>query len=256
MLEEPITAAREDESNPFAPPQSDLSDHWGIGDPQAEALRRVHIQEESYVKALAIVNFVYVFWFGAVAANLEWILFAHLRGGVSAPWIVRPGYVAMQVVSCGLPIFALGAALGFFRRRSWALRFELLTALCLLLSFALDPLIRSTPTSALLFIASTALVAALAAPMLNVWDLRRSAVFTPEYALAVAATPHIKARPKLSVGLTLSTVVLFLVATGLGIYSQADQLMSGKRKLADSSTAKASGIQTGFARLLRSRKTL
>jgi hypothetical protein len=217
MADQPITAPREDEPNPFAPPRSDLNDRWGMSDPEAEALRRAHVQEESYVKALAIVNFAYFLLFGAMAANYAWILISHLRGRTNAPWIIRPGFVALQVIIYGMPILALGAACGFFMRKRWTLRFEFLLALCLFLDWALEPLIRSNPLPMLEFFAQTVMLLAVASPMLSVLDLKGSLIFDAEYTHAIESTPHIKVRPKLPLELKLimgGFVVVFLVLLG------------------------------------------
>ncbi len=69
MAEEPITAPPEDEPNPYAPPQLDFSDRAGIVDPEVEATRRAHLKDESYVKALTIVNLVYAVGLGAYVIN-------------------------------------------------------------------------------------------------------------------------------------------------------------------------------------------
>jgi hypothetical protein len=212
MADRAISASRTDDANPFAPPQTDFSDRSGSFDHEAEDLRRAHFEEESYVKALAITNLVYFLLFGAMAAYLEWFFISQLKGLAGAPFVVPPGYVAKQFIVCSMPFFALGAALGFLRRKRWALALELLITVCLFLIWLLEPLTRSKPGSVTEFIGTGALVLAIAAPMLNVWDLRRSIVFALEYDLAVAATPNIEVRPKLSDGLTPITIVLFVVA--------------------------------------------
>jgi hypothetical protein len=45
-------------------------------------------------------------------------------------------------------------------------------------------------------------------------------VFDPQYSDAILATPHIRIRPKLSLRLTLTMIVLFLVGAVLVILSQ------------------------------------
>jgi hypothetical protein len=212
MADPALSASQTDDPNPFAPPRTDLSYRSGALDREAEDFRRAHVKDESYVKALTITNFIYFLLFGYNAAYNEWIFISQLKGLVGTPFIVTPGYVANQFIICSMPVFALGAAIGFLRRKRWALALELLMTVCLFLIWMLDPLIRSPAPSVREFIATGAFVLAIAAPMLNVWDLRRSIVFSPEYDLAVAATPNIKVRPRLSNGLPLITIVLFVVA--------------------------------------------
>jgi hypothetical protein len=217
MADPAISASQKDDPNPFAPPRADFSDRSGSFDREAEELRRAHVRDESYVKALTIINFIYFLLYGASAAYYEWILISHLNGRVSAPWIVRPGFVLLQSILCSMPVLALGAAVGFLRRKRWALVLELLFTVCLFLNWMLAPLVATKAPSVLEFIATGAFVLAIAAPMLNVWDLRRSIVFAPEYDLAVAATPRVEVRPKLSGELKLITIVLHFVWVGLAL---------------------------------------
>ncbi len=221
MAEMPITVPPDDEPNPYAPPKSDFSDRSGIVDPEVEALRRAHLKDESYVKALTIVNLVYAVGLGAYLITRAQILISHLSGRTDSSWIVRPVRLAEQLVDAVTLICALGAACGFFMRKRWALRFELVLALGFVLNGIIEPLLHSRPAPILTFIGPIAVGLMLASPMLEVSRLRRSVVFDPAYARTVKATAHIKAWPKLSRKLTLIVVVLFVAVVVLGIFGNA-----------------------------------
>jgi hypothetical protein len=221
MAEKPIAARPEDEPNPYAPPQSDFSDRSRIVDPEVEALRRAHLKDESYVKALTIVNLAYAVALGVYLINRAQTLVLHLSGRTPSPWIVRPVRLAEQLVDAVTLICALGAACGFFMRKRWALRFELVLALGFFLNGILEPLLHSRPAPILTFIGPITLGLMLAAPMLEVSRLRRSVVFDPAYARTVKATAHIKAWPKLSRRLTLIMVILFVAVLVLGFLGRA-----------------------------------
>ena len=104
MVDRPIAQERRDEWNPFAAPQSDRSQTPTKPDPET-AVRRDHLKEESYVKALAIVNFAYVFFCGAYLASRVRILIAHLREPSHAPWIVDPGNIAEQLIVAAIVVW-------------------------------------------------------------------------------------------------------------------------------------------------------
>jgi hypothetical protein len=211
MADQPDFAMREDDHKPSTPSQSDLGERAGAGVLSADALRHAHLDEESYVKALAIANLAYFLFFGVIATYYARVLFYHLRGRINAPWVVQPYFLPIQIIIYALPIFALSAAWGFFRRKRWALRLEFLVAVCLFLSWATDPLARRYPLTILGRIGQTVMVLAIAAPMFNVPELRGSVIFGAEYDRAVRATPSIRAWPKLTLKLTLIAVVFFVV---------------------------------------------
>jgi hypothetical protein len=220
-MSENITAQqREDPGNPYSAPAVDFSDPWSDGPADALALRRAHRREESFVKGLAIANFLYALLFGTGAAYEFSILIGHLAGRVDAPWIVRPGWIASLVLTAFLPIAALGAACGFLRRKRWALSCELAFAACWFGLWAIEPLIKSDPRPALEFIGLTAGHLMLAAPMLSAWYLRRSPVFGAEYSDSITATRQIWFWPRIPAKIVLAAIVFFVVALVLVGLSQ------------------------------------
>ncbi len=116
--------------------------------------------------------------------------------------------VADMIIVTVIFICALAAACGFFMRKRWALRFELLVALGIGLGAALERLVPSRPIPIMRLIGEIAILLILVAPMLEVSRLRRSVVFDPACAHTLRATTHIKAWPKLSRRLTLILLTL------------------------------------------------
>ncbi len=212
MADQARTEPYGDPGNPYAAPAVDFNDPWTDGPADALALRRTHRREESFVKGLAIANFLYMLFFGASAVYELSILIGHLAGRMSAPWIVRPGWIAMLAVMVCMPIAALGAAWGFLGRKRWASWCELTLALLWVLMVALEPLIRSVPRPAQEFLGLTAAHLMLAAPMLSAWNLRGSVVFDADYSAAIAATRGLWFWPKIPGKIILLAIVFFVVA--------------------------------------------
>ncbi len=213
------TGLDEDFGSPYAPPTSDRSDPWSIGPPEALALRRAHRREEAYAKALAIANVVYFFLFAPWTGYLVWILISHMAGRISAPWVVQPGWLVLILISIFISIAAFAAALGFFRRKRWALRFEFALAACWGSYWALQPMVTTTTPPLLVFIGVGAIYLAISLPMLKIFDLWESVIFDPEYSDAIAATRRITILPKLPLGLTLIALALFVSGNTLLVVS-------------------------------------
>jgi hypothetical protein len=212
MADQPSSFTGEEPANPYTAPTAVPADPWDRGDPLALALRRANRKDESYVKGLAIINVLYFLLIGAGAVQEVTILIAHLAGQISAPWILRPARFAMFFFTACIPIAAFGAALGFVRRKRWALPLELAVFVCWFLMFALEPIVRlNNPRPMLANLGLGLANLALAAPMFTAWRLRGSVVFKPEYADAIAATRHIGVWPKIPRMVVLSAIALLLV---------------------------------------------
>jgi hypothetical protein len=213
MAEQPNSFTGEESANPYAAPTSELADPWHRDDSEELALRRAIRKDESYVKGLVITNFLYVLFFGAGAVSDISILILHLAGQASAPWILRPDRFAMLFFLACMPISAFGAALGFLRRKRWALRFELALAVWWFLMWTTEPIVRrNNPRPALEFIGLAFAHLTLAAPMLTAWRLRGSIVWEPECSDAIAATTDIWVWPKIPLMPTLIAVAFFVAA--------------------------------------------
>jgi hypothetical protein len=197
MLSQPLSPPPDEFLCPPASPGGSLDHAAALRDADVAAVRRAHLAEESYIKALGIVNYVYGFLFGASALCWLGLAILHASGRISAPWILRPGWVAVGVNQWISAILALGAGYGFRRLRRWALPAEMLLALCWLISWLLVFLVPSRPGAFLGILAIACFNIALAAPMLDLWDIRRSVVFDEDYRRIIAGTSTIRAGARL-----------------------------------------------------------
>ena len=164
------------------------------------------------MKAVGVVNGFYGCLFGFYAIGVIRFTVLHLFGRISAPWCVRPGWIALQVNSSFAVPLALAAGYAFYRLKPWALRIESLFLLCYSVQWPLSIFAYSKPTSLGEFIGGLLLVTAFLVPFINLWDVRKSAVFTPEYRRVIAATPGVRVRPKLPWELKLAMLVLLVLA--------------------------------------------
>jgi len=210
MPAEPVASPRDGPRDPYAPPQVDVHDHWGTGDPEMEQIRRAHVAEESYVKFIIIINIAYVLFYCVDGLYYLGILATHMAGRISVPWTNRPDWIAARIDQWGIVVFGIVAALGLRNRRKWAFRAEALLVLCLIGLMPIGVLrdVRSNTFSFLEFMGVSLFFLALAAPTFNLLDLRNSLVFEKDYERVVAATPHIKVKAKLPLDLIVIMVLL------------------------------------------------
>jgi hypothetical protein len=211
----------EEPTNPYATPKTDGEMPWGLGDPRAEEARRAHIEEESYLKAVGIANYLYVFWFGASACYYLGMMVLHVIGRLSAPWILRPDWLVVEANLAILTGAALVAGLGLRRMKPMALRAEALVVLSMIISWLLSFFMSSRPMSGLAFVAVLCLQAGIAMPMLNVWDSRYSTVLGSDYAQVIKVTPHIRPRAKLPLEIKAIMAVLLAASVILLLLSGA-----------------------------------
>jgi hypothetical protein len=216
MLSQPISPPSDEFLCPPAVPGGDLDGAAAAGEPTAETVRRAHLAEESYVKALEIVNYFYGLLFALPTLALIGLAVLHATGAVSAPWISRPSWLAMIVVLSAIAILATLAGYGFHRLRRWALGTEALVGLCGLIWYFLWFLIPAQPNLYQILM-GTSFLLALAAPMLDLWDLRHSVLFDGDYRRIIAATPSLRATPRLPrehtriAGLFLAIFIILLL---------------------------------------------
>ena len=217
MLSLPISPPSDEFVCPPASPGGSL-EHAEAGEPTAETVRRAHLAEEAYAKALEIVNYFYGLLFAVPALVLIGLAVLHAAGTISAPWISRPGWLAMIVVLSAMAILATMAGYGFRRLRRWALGTEALVALCGLIWYFLWFLIPAQP-NVYQILMGTSFLLALASPMLDLWDIRRSVIFEGDYQRIIAATPSIRATPRLPrehariAGLFLALFIILLLVS-------------------------------------------
>jgi hypothetical protein len=213
MPAEPVDSASEGLFNPYAPPLTDTQDHWVASDPEMEEIRRAHVAEESYVQALEISNCVYILIFGANGCYYSYTLVGHLTGRISAAWILRPDWIALQIDQLGIVVLGIVAVRALRNLTKWACRVEALLVLFLFIWMALGLLI--TPLTGNTFdfpsfFGGSLFGLFLATPTFNLLDIHKSVIFERDYRRVVAATPHIKAYPNLPGDLKVIMVLSFV----------------------------------------------
>ncbi len=182
-----------------------------FGRPKLEEIRRTHAPEEAYLKAVGLVNYLYVILFGSSAAYLTWMTYSHLTGKVSAAWSVRSGWIAFQANLWVTALLALIAGFGFRRLKSWALWVEAWVVPCCLTLVPASVLAGYTVTTVGSIAAGCSLIAAFTAPLLNLLDSMGSSVLTPEYRRVIAATPGVHVRAKLPWALKLPALLFLAI---------------------------------------------
>jgi hypothetical protein len=216
MLSQPISPPSDEFLCLPASFEGSLDQDATSGEPTAETVRRAHLAEESYAKAMEIVNFFYGLLFAAPVLVLISLAVLHGAGRISAPWISRPGWLAMIVVLSAIAILATLTGYGFRHLRRWAVWTEALVALCGLVWYFLWFVIPAQPHFPQILM-GTSFLLALASPMLDLWDIRRSVIFDQDYQPIIAATPKIRAAPRLSrehtriAGLFLALFIILLL---------------------------------------------
>jgi len=209
-----------DSPNPYEPPTSNVHEKWGIGDPEAEELRRANAVLEAYAKGLGVLNFVFSVLFGLFAVSYATSAMGHIREIGIGAWIFRPDWIVALIRWWPVSILGFFAGYGFFRLRRWALRIEIVLVICWFSAWLIQIFVNTRPASLLMFLAETTGQLTLASPMLNIGDLWRSVVFEDEYSLAVRKTPHIKVKPKLPLELRLILVALAVAFFVMAYYAR------------------------------------
>jgi hypothetical protein len=78
-----------------------------------ETVRRNHLAEESYVKAVGKSNFALTVAFGTMAGYYLRTTFMHASGSINAPWMLKPAWIALQINLCVLTLILAIAGYGF-----------------------------------------------------------------------------------------------------------------------------------------------
>lgn len=218
MASPSLPAPPDDLANPGSLAEDDdLAAIFGESDPKA--IRRAHLREESYLKAVGKVNYVYAILFVAYDAFFLYWTVQHLSSKLIAPWSVRPGYLALQANFAIMAVLSLIAGYGFRRLKPWAMQVEALFVVSFLIQWPLLIIAYSKPPSIGSFVGGVLLTAAFLVPLINLWDVRRSPVITPEYGRVIAATPGARIRGRLSFELELMMLVLFVLATTILVFT-------------------------------------
>jgi hypothetical protein len=212
MPAEPVASPSEEPLNPYAPPRADVHDHWGASGPEMEVIRLAHLDEESCVKSLAIINCIYSLFFGFLCFGLLQSLIGYASGRFGATFYFGPEWIALLIDNGSVVVLGIVAGLGFRNRRKWACSADALLILCLLIDISLKIFIRLNLNDFhfLEFVSESLFWLALITPAFSLLHIRYSVVLESEYQRVVAATPHIKAQAKLPRDLIVIIVVLFV----------------------------------------------
>jgi hypothetical protein len=198
MSTQPMISPVVDGANPFAPPTSKGEDPWTFGDPVAVAIRREHQKDEAYLKAMGILNYIYAFYFAQLFAGNVTYPILHALHRIDAPWSVQPPRFIGYALSLVLTVLAVVAGYGFRRLTRWAFRIEAILAICWLMFWFVTVFVQhwTTPLPLVEIFAILFFYLALASPMMNLLDFRRSPVLEPTYKTILKATSHIRVRAK------------------------------------------------------------
>jgi hypothetical protein len=223
MSSAPIPAPFDDPVNPTSVPLG-ADSATPLDESEAKTKRRAHSRDESYVKAVGRMNYLYALLFAVQAAWSIHFAYLHLSGAISADWSVQPRWLTFHVILCLTVILALVAGYGFRRLERWALGAEALFSVCALFVWAILVFASRKPSSfaafALEFAGGIALMVALFAPLLNLWDVRKSTVFTTEYRRMIVATPSIRIRGRLPWELKIPAILFFVIFVILSIVNE------------------------------------
>jgi hypothetical protein len=189
-----------------------------LDQPEPEALRRAHSRDEAYIKAVGRLNYLYAVLFILEGSYYLRFTYLYLSGAINAAWTVRPGWLAFQAACFLTAAFALFAGYGFRRLRRWALGAEVLFMYGALFVWVLSIVAARRPTSLPEFAGGLTLMTTLFAPLLNLWDVHRSFVFTPEYLRVISATPGMRIRERIPWAFKLPAIVSFVAFIMICVY--------------------------------------
>jgi hypothetical protein len=212
------TEPGEDLDNPYEAPTHDLGQPWGTGNLALEEIRRANLTDEAYMKMLVRANFLYAALFCAFGGYYWSFPIRHGVGQIEAPWLAKPNWIALLAMLAIMPVLAILGGIGLLRRKPWAIFVETLLVLSVLIVWVFPLINRDEPTPILHFVVWAFFGLALATPFLNVWDLRKSAVFGSDYVNVVDATSHIHVKAKLPLSLRLMMGAFGAVFAGLAAY--------------------------------------
>ena len=172
--------------NPYAAPAARVEDI--PANPEAEAIRRAHINREASIKAVGIL-----YYLGGAGGLLVGLAF--LVGGASEINIM---YTSLFLVAFGAASLAVGW--GVRALRPWGRIAGCVLSVIGLLGFPIGTLIN--------------------AYILYLYLSKKGrTIFAPAYKDVIAATPHVKYRTSIVVWILLAlVVVLVIVAAGAGNY--------------------------------------
>ena len=194
------------------PHAAEFGEHWAPAIPKLEAIRRAHLTEESYIKALVRWSLVPTVLSAIQACYFLSYAVRHALGVINAPFVSDPIWLAILTLLVALPVLGILGAFGLQRRKRWALRVEMLFVVGLLIFWVL-PLLnrRPTPAPASEYFLGWTYALLMTIPFLNLVEIRNSFVLESDYLRVMDATSYIRAEPKLPLLLKLIMVALGLL---------------------------------------------
>jgi len=126
MLPTSPEPAAELTANPYRAPEAQVPrfykvvDHYPVRGSPAEVMRFRHARTEGNLKALGIFLLLLGAAWVVQSQYYMSIAYLHVTGSVSAPWIVKPFYVASIAMNFLLGIAAIATGYGLLWRRGWS----------------------------------------------------------------------------------------------------------------------------------------
>ena len=198
------------EYNPYAPPSANPAHQLVGGTGNAEARRMELAPVESLAKAIGWYNLLLGIWpLTSLIDNARFVIL-HPLDRIPALWILR------VVINAATLLLCLAALCFFLKQKRISLLLEFAMVLGWTAAFFFHRIF-ATPRDTLGYLIWEALLyALLVLPVAELIRLRNSPVFSPQYAVLVADTRHIKVKAKLprriTIGMIMMLVVLVVVA--------------------------------------------
>jgi len=202
-------------SNPYRAPESEIPGE--VCGSSAEALRLSHARTEGNLKGLGIYLLLLgIAWVVQTQYNLS-IVYLHVKGVVSAPWVAQPFSVVRMALMPVLAIAATTTGYGLLRRRAWSMRMATL----LVLVYVAYWLMLSGHALWSESVRDAAAVFAIGPIwMIPMMILRRAdagTVLSSEYAAAIKDTPYFKVRPRIPFLILLAMLLDIALVVGVAV---------------------------------------
>ena len=197
-----------------------MHEQWGAGDPELEAIRRANLLDEACFAAFVRYSHGFAVLGYPVALLFLSLPLGHSVGVINAPWVAKPIWVAFFASTVAIPLLFLGVGDGLYRRKAWVLPVATLLAVNLMCLMVFGPILGAAGSTTVVRVVAQAVFAlVLITPYVKLWKLVSSVVFRSDYPELIAATPHIRVKPKLPLGLKAMMLTVSTVFLGLWIHT-------------------------------------
>jgi hypothetical protein len=171
--------------NPYQPPTAMVDDVSDGANPQAESIRREHINHEASIKSVGML-----YYLGTLGMGVAGLAILFSTGALAA---VRMGDAVVSVIMVAIAVAFFMVGRGLSTLRPWVRIPAVLLSILGLLGFPIGTLINGYIIWLIL-------------------SKKGRLVLSPEYAAIVEATPQVKYRTSIVVWILLAAIVLFLIA--------------------------------------------